>query len=68
MAVLHAAPAIDILQVKVRVLKGQRTLIGDTVEAVRSDGVASGDIRGCWRSGARRERTTPVRTTQSADN
>ena len=36
--------AIDIPQVTVRVLKAQRTLAGDAVEADRIDGVASGDM------------------------
>jgi hypothetical protein len=36
--------AIDILRVTVRVLKAQRTLAGDAVEADRIDGVASGDM------------------------
>jgi hypothetical protein len=50
--------AIYIPQVTVRVLKAQRTLAGDAVEADRIDGVASGDCRGCWCSGARRARTS----------
>jgi hypothetical protein len=36
--------AIDISQVTVRVLKAQRTLAGDAVEADRIDGVASADM------------------------
>lgn len=36
--------AIDIPKVTVRVLKAQRTLAGDAVEADRIDGVASGDM------------------------
>ena len=36
--------AIDIPRITVRVLKAQRTLAGDAVEADRIDGVASGDM------------------------